>query len=179
MAGLLFCLASTRCRAFILPCCNIAKCKRLQRVLRRQCSYTTQAIKQRTELYRRFSCDCARSSAHDTRPTQAAIYHLRHAGAHHNNRTHSSTYQIPPPPRALHRSAHLPYYNKVYKGAGVRPCYRFMSDDATTMQYTANHTSPAARDLAPVSSQGAPGQPGTLHPAGQSGSRARRAARNH
>lgn len=31
--------------------------------------------------------------------------------------------------------------------------------------------SPAACDLAPASGQGAPGQPGTLHPAGQSSDR--------
>lgn len=30
-------------------------------------------------------------------------------------------YQIPPPRQTLHRSAQTAYYNKVYKGAGVRP----------------------------------------------------------
>lgn len=33
-------------------------------------------------------------------------------------------------PDALHRSAQPPYYNKVYKGAGVRPCYGSMPDGA-------------------------------------------------
>lgn len=44
-------------------------------------------------------------------------------------------------------------------------------DPCQTGQHTADHASPAACNVAPVSGQGAPGQPGTLHPAGQSGSR--------
>jgi hypothetical protein len=35
--------------------------------------YTTPTAKQRTGLYSGFSCDCTRSTAHDTRPAQAAI----------------------------------------------------------------------------------------------------------
>lgn len=66
-----------------MPCFNTATCKRLQRVLRRQCSYTAHAVKQRTGFYRRFSCYLTHSTAADTRQTQAAIYHLRHAGAYH------------------------------------------------------------------------------------------------
>ena len=42
-------------------------------------------------------------------------------------------------------------------------------DLCQTVQHIADHASPAACDLAPVSSQGAPA--GTLHPAGQSSSR--------
>lgn len=72
-------------------------------------------------------------------------------------------YQTPTPRRILHRSAQPPYYNKVYKGAGVRP----VMDPCQTVQHTADHASPAgslclprpaACNLAPVSSQGAPGQ---------------------
>lgn len=42
-------------------------------------------------------------------------------------------------------------------------------DPCQTVQHIANHASPAACDLAPVSSEGAPA--GTLHPAGQSSGR--------
>lgn len=73
LAGLFFCLASTRCRAFILPCCNTATYKRLQRVLPCQFNYTAHAIKHHTELCRGFSCNCTHSTARDTRPTHAAI----------------------------------------------------------------------------------------------------------
>lgn len=73
LAGLLFCLASTRCRAFILPCYNTAPCKRLQRILSRTCSYTASAAKQRTGLYSGFSCDLPHFTTANNRPTQAAI----------------------------------------------------------------------------------------------------------
>lgn len=76
LAGLFFCLASTRCRAFILPCCNTATYKRLQRVLCRLCSYTTHATKQRTGLYSGASCNLTHSTAANSRPTQAAIIPL-------------------------------------------------------------------------------------------------------
>lgn len=55
MAGLFLPCILTRCRAFILPGCNAAIYKRLQRVLHRQCNYTAHTAKQRTGLYRSFS----------------------------------------------------------------------------------------------------------------------------
>lgn len=74
-------------------------------------SYTTYATKRRTGLYRRFSCGLSHLTAHNTRPAQAAI--------------------MPPAPRrTLYRSTQPPYYNKVYKGATVCPCYRSMPDSA-------------------------------------------------
>ena len=64
-------------------------------------SYTTHTVKQHTGLCKGFSCDLTHSTAYNTRLTQAAI--------------------IPPAPRrALYRPAQPPYYNNVYKGAGVR-----------------------------------------------------------
>ena len=68
-------------------------------------NYTTSTAKQRTGLYMGVSCDCACSTANDTRPTKAAI--------------------IPPVSRwTLYRSAQVAYYNKVYKGAPpvMDPC---------------------------------------------------------
>lgn len=118
------------CRAFVLPCCNTAPYKRLQLVLCCKCNYTAHAAKRITGLYRGFSCDLPHFTAANTRPTQAAI--------------------IPPAPRrsvsqrpddlqriqdttatldAVQLSVAV-YYNKVYKSAGVRPCYRSMPDSA-------------------------------------------------
>lgn len=105
-AGLLF-----------LPCSNTATNKRLQRVLHRQCSYTANAAKQCTELCMGFSCDCTRSTAHDTKPTQAAIIPPAPRWSVSQRRNASSTYQIPAPRRKLYRPAQPPYYNKVYKSA--------------------------------------------------------------
>ena len=56
-----------------MPCCNTALYKRLRRVLPCQCNYTAHATKQRTRLYSGVPCDCTRLTAHDNRPTQAAI----------------------------------------------------------------------------------------------------------
>ena len=71
--GFSFALHPTRCRAFILSGHNITLYKRLQRVLLRQCNCTSHATKQHTRLYSGFPCGCTLSTAHDTRPTQAAI----------------------------------------------------------------------------------------------------------
>lgn len=105
LAGLFFCLASTRCRAFILPCCNTATYKRLQRVLPCQFNYTAHAIKHHTELCRGFSCDCTRSTAHDTKPTQAAIIPPAPRWSVSQRRNTSSTYQIPAPRQTVQRIA--------------------------------------------------------------------------
>lgn len=80
-------------------------------------SYTANTAKQRTGLYRRFSCGLSHFTAADARPAQAAIYHLRHARAYHS--------AVAPPTRAryhsragtLDRPAQTAYYNKVYKSA--------------------------------------------------------------
>ena len=122
MTGFFFCLASAEgagllfCPAAIQP-----PYKRLQWLLYHLCSYTVHATKQRTGLYRSFSCDCARSTAYDTRPEQAAIISPAPRWSVSQRHSTSSAYQIPTPRRTLYRSAQPPYYNKVYKGAAVRP----------------------------------------------------------
>lgn len=131
LAGLFFCLASADDAGLLfLPCSNTATNKRLQRVLHRQCSYTANAAKQCTELCRGFSCDCTRSTANDNRPIQEAIIPPVQCWSISQRRIASSAYQIPPPRRTLHRPAQPPYYNKVYKGAGVRPYHRSVLDGA-------------------------------------------------
>ena len=80
-------------------------------------SYTAHATKQRTGLYRGFSCDCVRSAAHDTKPTQQAIAQPATRWSAYQRPDALHRYQIPTPRRTPYRSAQPPYYNKVYKGA--------------------------------------------------------------
>lgn len=70
------------------------------------------------------------STAANNRPTQAAIIPPASRWSVSQRRGASSTYRIPTPRRTPHRSAQPPYYNNVYKGAGVRPCYESMPDGA-------------------------------------------------
>lgn len=120
----------TRCRAFVLPGCNTAPYKRLQRALCCQCNYTAHATKQRTLLYRGFSCDCTRSTAHDSRQKQAVIVPSVPRWRAYTRPDTLSRYQIPPPCRTLYRPAQPPYYNKVYKDAAAHPRYRSMPGGA-------------------------------------------------
>lgn len=130
--GFSFCLApADGAGLFFLPYYNTAPYKRLQRVLRRQCSYTAHAAKQRTGLYRRFSCYLPNSTATNTRLTQVAIIPPVQRWDVSQRPDGPSAYQIPPTSRTLYRPAQPPYYNKVYNGAGVRPRYRSMPDGAT------------------------------------------------
>jgi hypothetical protein len=111
MAGLFFCLASTRCRAFILSCCNTTTHKRLQRIFCYQCNYTAKTQKPFTGLYSSFSVDLTYSSAHNTAAIQAACAALEGIPSS----------AAPPPipdttatPDAVQVST-AAYYNKVYK----------------------------------------------------------------
>ena len=145
-----------------MPGCNTAPYKRLQHPLCRQCNYTAHATKPRTGLYSGFSCDCARSTAHDTRPIQQAIALPVPRWRAYQRPDALSLYQIPPPrPDAVQVST-AAYYNNVYKRA--------------------DHASGGGSASPPAQGQpgklhsgtGCRGQGGhysTLHPAGQSSSR--------
>ena len=116
MAGLFFCLASAEGAGLLfLPGCNIAPCKRLQRVLPCQCNYTTHIAKQRTRLYNGFSCDCAHSTAHDTRPAKADIIPPAPRWRAYTHLDALNRYQIPPQRRDTAQGSTAVYYNKVYK----------------------------------------------------------------
>lgn len=73
-AGLFFCLASAEgagllfCPAAIQPHTSVYSV-----FCAVNANYTANDAKQRTGLYSGVSCDCASSTAHDNRPTQAAI----------------------------------------------------------------------------------------------------------
>lgn len=124
-----------------MPRCNATPYKLLQRVFAPfMQSYTAHAAKQRTGLYRGFSCNYARSTARDTRPTQAAIIPLAPRWSVSQRRNTSSEYQIPAPRRTLYRTAQPPYYNKVYKGAAA---HRLLWIHAR--RCSISHTMPARR----------------------------------
>ena len=114
---------------------------------------TARATKQRTELYRGFTRDYARSTAHDIRPTQADIIPPAQCWSVSQRPDGLHRYQILPPLRTLHSSAQPPYYNKVYKGAPP------VMDSCQTVQQIADHASPAhlLRGAAPPPVQGQPG----------------------
>lgn len=147
MTGLFFCLASAEgagllfCPFAIHPHTSV-----YSGFLYHPWLYTANAVKPRTGLCRRFSCDLSHSTAADTRPTQAAIIPPAPRLSVSQRRSTSSTYQIPTTRRTLHRSAQPPYYNKVYKSAEV--------------QHTADHASPAACNLAPSTRRGSPAASG-------------------
>lgn len=129
----------TRCRAFVLPGCNTAPYKRLHRVLCCQRNYITHATKQRTGLYRGFSCDYARSTAHNTRPTKAAIIPPAPRWSAHTRSDALNRYQIQPPRRCTVQGSTAAYYNKVYK---ARRLLRIHARQCNTSQ-----TMPARRGL--------------------------------
>lgn len=97
----------------------------------RQCNYTATTQKPFTGLYSGVSVDLTHSSAHNTAAAQAA-YNTTCAKPEGipSSVAPPPIPEIPPPRRTLYRSAQPPYYNKVYKGAPLRPCYGFMPDSA-------------------------------------------------
>lgn len=146
MAGLFFCLTSAEgagllfCPTAIQPRTSVysAFCAV-------NANYTTNATKQRTWLYRRFSCGLANSTDADTRPTKADMPPPAPRWSVSQRRNTSSTYQIPTPPRALYSSAQPPIIIMYMRA-----------------QHTANHASPAGSRCFPRPAAGglAPGQPG-------------------
>nr|DAK00204.1 MAG TPA: hypothetical protein [Caudoviricetes sp.] len=97
MTGFFFCLASTRCRAFILPGGVSATHKRSQQIFCYQCNYTTKTSKAFTGLYRGISVNLTHSSAHNTAATQAAYAPLAPRWRAYRQVQPLHRYQIPPP----------------------------------------------------------------------------------
>ena len=152
-----------------MPCYNTATRKHLQRVLCRQCSYTDHAAKQCTGLYSGFSCDCTRSTAHDTRPTQAAIIPPAPRWSVSQRRNASNRYQIPTPRRTLYRSSQ-PHIIIRYIRAQHIASYASPAGSVPTGGGSLASATPGA----PAEWSASPpvqGQSGTLYPAGQSSSR--------
>ena len=131
MAGLFFCLASAEgagllfCPAAIQPHTSVYSVFCAVNAF-----YTAHAAKQRTGLYNGFSCDYARSSTANTRPTHAAIIPPVPRWSVSQHRSTSNAYQIPDATPDAVQARTAAYYNKVYKGAAVRLCYGSMPDSA-------------------------------------------------
>lgn len=138
MAGLFFCLASAEgagllfCPTAIQPHTSVYSAFCAVNAI-----FTIHTIKQHTELCSGFSCDYARSSAHDTRQTQAAIIPPVPSWSVSQRRNTSSAYQdTTATPDAVQLST-ADYYNKVYKSAPP------VMDLCQTVQHIADHASPA------------------------------------
>lgn len=124
MAGLFFCLASTKgARLLFCPDAMQPRASVYSAFCTVYAVYTTHAVKQRTGLYNGFSCNFTHSTAHDTKPTQQAIAQPATRWSAYQRPDGLHRYQIPAPRRTLYRSAQPPYYNKVYKGAPMLQIY--------------------------------------------------------
>lgn len=130
MAGLFFCLAFDTVQGF---CFARRRMSRIQAFaapfvpsMQLYClHYKTarKALQWHFQLFAVFCCCCvAGASGYSVQPAQRWRAYQR--------TKHLYRYQIPPPRRTPCRSAQPPYYNKVYKGAAVRPCYRSMPESA-------------------------------------------------
>ena len=113
-----------------------------------------------------FPAICSVFAAVVRRLHTAILCRLCHVGAHHSTAK-------PPAHTRYHRHAgrctgqRIPPIIIMYiRAQGCAP----VMDPCQTVQHTTDHASPAVCDLAPVSSQGTPGQSGALYPAGQSSS---------
>ena len=105
-----------------MPGCNTATHKHSQRVLCRQCSYTTNATKQRAGLCRRFPDHLPHFAAVVWRVHPAILYLLRHTGAYHSAAT---------PP------AHTRYHRHAGRRTGQHSC-------PIIIRYIRGQTMPAA-----------------------------------
>lgn len=88
-----------------MPCCNTAKYKRLQRVLCRQCNYTTHGVKQHTGLCSGVSGYFPYFASVVWSVCKAILRHLRHVGAYHSAEAPSAHTRYHRHARTLHRSA--------------------------------------------------------------------------
>ena len=125
--GFYFALHLLMVQGFYFAPLHTATHKRLQRILSCPCSYTANAVKQRTELYSGVSCDCLHPSSNDTRQTQSAIILPVPRWSVPQRPDALHRYKIPAPRRTLYRPAQTTYYNKTYK----------------MVQHIADHASPA------------------------------------
>lgn len=180
MAGFFFCLASAEgagllfCPAAIHPRTSVYSVFCAINAV-----YTANVTKQHTGLCRGFSRYFPHSTAYNTRQTKADITPpaTRWSASHRCSASSTSRYHRHA--GTLCRPAQTAYYNNVYKGAPLPP----VMDSCQTVQHITDHTSPAgsaptvcgslasAAPGAPAEGSASPpvqGQPGGLHPAGQS-----------
>lgn len=178
MAGLFFCLASTRCRAFILLCCNTATRRRLQRLLFRSCKLYSHNAKTVYRALQGISVDFPHSSTHNTAATQTAYAPPATHWRAYRQALHLHRYQIPPPRRTLYKSAQppiiiaqTPIIIRYIRGAQTMPARRGLRLSCVD-RWQVLHRAHLLRGSASPPVQGQPGglRSDTLHPAGQSNS---------
>lgn len=128
LAGLFFCLASTRCRAFLFARRCISFSQSFTAVFLPSMQLYPTTPKPFTGLYRGFSVDLPHSSAHNTAGAQAAYTPPAPRWRAYRQALHFHRYQTPPPNRDTVQGRAAAYYNKVY--IRVRSCYGFMPDSA-------------------------------------------------
>lgn len=140
-----------------MPCYNTAPYKRLQRVLRRQCSYTTHAIKQRTELYRGVSGNLPCFAAVVWLVHLPILHRLCHAGAYHSAAAPSAQ-----PDTTVTQGRCTGQHSRpiIIRYIRAQRCAPVM-DPCQTVQHTTDHASPAGSAPAVCGSlaSDAPGAP--------------------
>lgn len=112
-------------------------------------NYTATMQKAFTGLYMCVSGNLTHSTAYNTRPAKADITPPATRWRAYRQALHLHRYPIPPPRRTLYRAVQPPYYNKVYRGAAVRP----VMGQCQTAQHIADHASPAGSASPPVQCQ--------------------------
>ena len=137
-AGLFFCLASAESAGLLFFLVAMQPHTSVYSgIFVTHANYTATTPKSFTGLYSGVSAGLTRSSAHNTAATQTAYIPPASRWRAYRQAQHLHRYQIPPPRRTLYRPTQPPYYNKVYKGAAMRP---FM-DPCQTVQHSADHAS--------------------------------------
>ena len=168
LAGFFFCLASTRCRAFLFAQRRVshiqaftAQSVSFMQLYRQNAKTVYRALQRLFRLFALFQRTQYSSRASRLYTACATLEGIPSSVAPPQIPNTTAT------PDAVQLST-AAYYNNVYiRVQGCAP----VVDPCQTVQHIADHASPAACNLAPVSSHGTPGQPSTLHPAGQSSSR--------
>lgn len=161
MAGLFFCLASTEGAGLLFCPDTIQPRTSVYSVFCRvNANYTVNATKQRAGLYSGLSCDCARSTAHDTRPARADIIPSATRWSAYTRPDALNRSRYNRHAETLHRPAQPPIIIRYIRGCKGAPCCEFMPDRAAYRRPCQRHR---------VSSQA--GHSGTLYPAGQSSGR--------
>ena len=162
LAGLFFCLASTRCWAFISPCCNTAPYNRLQRVLFRKCKLYRPRHKTARRalqaLFLRFAPFCRHKYQTDTSGYNTTCATLERITAPQHLQRIPDTNAAPD---AVQLSTAALLYNKVYKDTTYcRPCQPGGLQSGTGQQSgrTGWHAPPGGA----VQKQGRGGRRGTI-----------------
>ena len=135
--GFPFALHLTRCRAFIFARRRVSRLQAFTAAFISSMKLYIQNIKTVHRALQRLSVDLTYYSAHNTAAAQAAYTPTATRWRAYRQAQHPHRYQIQPTRRTLYRPAQPPYYNKVYRGATVRP----VMDPCQTVQHITDRAS--------------------------------------